>query len=222
MRNLRVFLLLVLSLSLGLAACRDGQHLESKGGFAVLPNPKKGEAIANFSGGCFWATQECMIELKGVRLVVSGYAGGTKANPTYDEVTSQQTGHAESVQVYYDPTVISFNKLATAFFHAHDPTQVDGQGPDRGSDYRSIAFFRTEQERNTLDSLISEINEKNNYAPPVATELIPFTKFYPGESYHQDYYKKNSWEPYVNNVSKPKVLKLRKALPELIKSEYQD
>ncbi len=222
MRNFKVNGLVFIIFLLGLVACRDGQHLESDGGFAVLPQLKKGQAVANFSGGCFWALQECMIELKGVDKVVSGYAGGEKVNPTYEEVTSRRTGHAESVQVYYDPSVISFEKLAYAFFYAHDPTQIDGQGPDLGSDYRSIAFFRTKLEHYVLDSLISQLNEKNKYSPPVATELVLFSKFYPAESYQQDYYKKNTWEPYIDNVSKPKVLKLRKAVPDMIKSEYSN
>ncbi|MGY4384575.1 peptide-methionine (S)-S-oxide reductase [Pedobacter sp. UYP24] len=220
MRDLKVICLVFLVFLLGLGACRDGQHLESAGGFAVLPKLKKGQAVANFSGGCFWAMQECMIELKGVDKVISGYAGGEKANPTYEEVTSQGTGHAETVQVYYDPSIISFEKLAYAFFHAHDPMQVNGQGPDVGSDYRSIAFFRTEREHMVLDSLISDLNKKNSNVKPVETEVTSFSKFYPAETYHQDYYKKNPWELYIRNVSKTKVLKFRKAVPDMIKSEY--
>lgn len=214
--------LLTLLFSCGGGKHGEEQHLEGRAGFALVPGVKQGEALATFSGGCFWAMQECMVELKGVNKVVSGYAGGKTVNPTYEEVTTRKTGHAESVLVYYNPAVISFERLTAAFFHAHDPTQVDGQGPDLGSDYRSIAFYRSEEERDIIETLISQTNKANNYTKPVATEVVPFTKFYPAESYHQDYYKQHNWEPYIRNVSKPKVLKLRKAMPDLIKSEYLD
>ena len=203
-----------------LSACKEGQKLESKNGFAVVPNAQKGESVATFAGGCFWAMQECMIELKGVHKVISGYAGGTTANPSYEQVLSKTTGHAESVQVYYDPQVISYNKLAEAFFHAHDPSQVNRQGPDIGEDYRSIAFYRTEDEYQALQQNITAVS--NRIGKAVATEIIPYETFYPAETDHQDYYKRNSWEPYIRNVSRPKVLKMRKAMPDFIKPDYLD
>lgn len=202
-----------------LAAC-GGQNLDSKNGFAVIPVAKPGESVATFAGGCFWAMQECMIELKGVNTVVSGYAGGTKPNPTYDEVLTKNTGHAEAVQIYYDTTQISFEKLVKAFFNSHDPTQVDRQGPDIGSDYRSIAFYRTESERSTIQKIINAMDSSGRRTDPVATEITPFSKFYPAETAHQDYYVRNKLDPYIRNVSKPKVLKLRKTMSGLIKDEY--
>jgi peptide-methionine (S)-S-oxide reductase len=203
-----------------LAACSGGQKFESKNGFAVAPALKKGEALATYAGGCFWAMQECMIELKGVHAVISGYAGGSAENPSYAEVVTGMTGHAESVLVYYDPKVISFEKITDAFFHAHDPTQVDRQGPDVGTDYRSIAFYRSPAERAVIEKAIRRLDSINGYANPVATEVSPFKVFYPAEMSHQDYYKRNPWDFYIRNVSKPKVLKLRKTMPELIKPEY--
>lgn len=203
-----------------LFSCKEGQKLESKDGYAVVPALRKGEEVATFAGGCFWAMQECMIELKGVNKVISGYSGGTTKNPSYEDVLTKTTGHAESVQVYYDPKVISYEQLAKAFFHAHDATQVNGQGPDLGSDYRSIAFYRSDNEYKVLQNTIKSLNVGPD--KPIATELVPFEVFYPGESHHQDYFKRNSWDPYIRNVSRPKVLKLRKSMPELIKSEYQD
>ncbi|WP_214225586.1 peptide-methionine (S)-S-oxide reductase MsrA [Pedobacter sp. B4-66] len=203
-------------------ACNDVQKLETKDGFAVITDAKKGEAVATYAGGCFWAMQECMLELKGVNKVISGYSGGTKANPNYDEVLSKTTGHAESVQVYYDPKIISFEKLTEAFFNSHDPTQENGQGPDLGSDYRSIAFYRTHSERIIIQNLISKIDSVNGYNRPVVTEVVPFKIIYPAETEHQDYYRKNSWDQYIRNVSRKKVLKLRKTMPYLIKSEYKD
>jgi peptide-methionine (S)-S-oxide reductase len=203
-------------------ACNDVQKLETKDGFAVITDAKKGEAVATYAGGCFWAMQECMLELKGVNKVISGYSGGTKTNPSYNEVLSKTTGYAESVQVYYDPKVISFSKLTEAFFNSHDPTQEDGQGPDLGSDYRSIAFYRSPSERIIIQNLIIKIDSVNGYNKPVVTEVVPFKIIYPAETEHQDYYRRNNWDQYIRNVSRKKVLKLRKTMPYLIKSEYKD
>src|SRR3569832_705194 len=157
--------------------------------FAVLPQPKTGEAVATFGGGCFWSMSEAVSELKGVNKVVSGYAGGTKARPTYEEVGTQETGHAEVVQVYYDPKVISFQTLAHAFFFAHDPTELNRQGPDVGTDYRSIAFYRTPEEKATWLDEIKKINASKHYPDPIVTEGVPLKVFYPAEKYHQGYYR---------------------------------
>ncbi len=207
-------------ISMILFSCSGGQDLESKNGFAVISKAKPEEALATYAGGCFWAMQECMIELKGVHKVISGYSGGATPNPTYDQVLSKKTGHAESVQVYYDPKKISFEQLSRAFFAAHDPTQFDRQGPDVGSDYRSIAFYRNDRERKILHQLVEERLSKNDFTKPIATEILPFKVIYPAETEHQDYYPKNSWDEYIRNVSKPKVLKMRKEIPDLIKPEY--
>lgn len=201
-------------------SCSGGQHLESENGFAVIPAAKTGEQVATFAGGCFWTIQECMIELKGVNKVISGYAGGTKKNPTYDEVLSKTTGHAETVQVYYDPKVISFRQLTTAFFNSHNPTQLDRQGPDVGSDYRSIAFFRSKAEFYIIKQVLGKIDSNGIYRMPVVTEILPFQTMYGAETEHQDYYKNNSWDSYIRKVSRPKVLKLRREMPGLIRKEY--
>src|ERR1700730_4657949 len=136
------------------AGCANGQSND----FATLPKPKAGEEVATFGGGCFWSMSEAMSELKGVNKVISGYAGRTTKNPTYDQVASLTTGHAECSQIYYDPKVISFTTLAIAFFFAHDPTELNRQGPDVGTDYRSIAFYRTPEEKNILLGLIKKID----------------------------------------------------------------
>lgn len=204
-----------------LPSCQHkGQRLDSKGGFAVIPEPEQGEAVATYAGGCFWAMQECMIELTGVHKAISGYSGGTTANPTYEQVLSKLTGHAEAVQVYYDPTVISFEQLTEAFFNAHNPTESDRQGPDIGSDYRSIAFFRTRAEFETISRLIKRIDASKKYVNPIVTEVLPFKIIYGAEMKHQDFYPNNLWDPYIRNISKPKVLELRAEMPELIKSKY--
>jgi peptide-methionine (S)-S-oxide reductase len=211
--------ILLLSVLL-LAACAEGQKLQSENGFAVITEAQPGERIATYAGGCFWAMQECMMELKGVNKVISGYAGGQKTNPTYAEVLSGTIGYAESVQVYYNPEIISFKQLTEAFFHAHDPTQIDRQGPDIGPDYRSIAFFRSAKEFNIIAAIIKKIDSSGIYKSPVATELLPYKTIYGAEMEHQDYYKNNSLDAYIRNVSKPKVLKLRQEMKALIKNEY--
>lgn len=217
----KYFILFILAIA-ALPSCNGSktQNLESKDGIAVLPIKKTNENVADFAGGCFWAMQECMIELKGVRMVVSGYAGGKSKDPSYESVLTKNTGHAESVQVYYDPSVISFEKLVKAFFYAHDPTQTDRQGPDVGNDYRSIAFYRAPEEYRAIRRVMDSIDRSQHYPSAIVTELMPFEVFYPAETEHQDYYVKNPWSPYIRNVSKPKVIKLRNSLPALIKSEY--
>ena len=208
-----------------LTGCSGGkspqvQKIASKNGFAVLPKLNAGEAVATLAGGCFWATQESMIQLKGVHTVISGYAGGTTVNPGYDDVARQNTGHAEAVQVYYDPSVISFDQLLTAFFYAHNPTQLNRQGPDVGPEYRSIAFYRSPAELRLIAKVIAQMEAKKIYPDRFVTEEEPFTVFYPAESSHQEYYKHNTWDPYIRNVSRPKVSHVKKEMPQLIKTEY--
>jgi len=180
-----------------------------------------GEAVATFGGGCFWSMSEAMSELKGVNKVISGYAGGTTKNPTYDQVATGTTGHAECSQVYYDPKVISFAALVEAFFFAHDPTELNYQGPDKGTDYRSIAFYRNPEEKKILLSVIKKINESKHYPKAIVTQVVPFDSFYVAENYHQGYYRLNGDKPYIIRVSQPKVMKFRKAMREKLKPEFQ-
>jgi peptide-methionine (S)-S-oxide reductase len=198
--------------------CASGQ---GKNDFATVPQPQAGERVATFGGGCFWSMSEAMSELKGVNKVVSGYAGGTKANPTYEEVGTQATGHAEVVQIYYDPKAISYATLVKSFFFAHDPTELNRQGPDEGTDYRSIAFYRTPEEREILLNTIKEVNATKHYSAPIVTQVVPFKAFYPAEKYHQGYYRLHGDNPYITHVSEPKVMKFRKAMHAELKPEFQ-
>lgn len=202
------------------AGCANGQT-GSENDFATLPKPKAGEEVATFGGGCFWSMSEAMSELKGVDKVVSGYAGGTTKNPTYEEVGTRTTGHAECVQIYYDPKVISFTTLATAFFFAHNPTELNYQGPDEGTDYRSIVFYRTPEEKVILLDVIKKINQAKNYPDAIVTQVVPFKAFYPAEQYHQGYYRLHGDNPYIASVSEPKVLKFRQAEKAYLKPEFQ-
>ena len=202
------------------AGCVNGQPSDAKNDFAALPKPAAGEQVATFGGGCFWSMSEAMSELKGVNKVISGYAGGTTKNPSYEDVSSRTTGHAECVQVYYDPKVISYATLANAFFFAHDPTELNRQGPDEGTDYRSIAFYRTPEEKSTLEATIKKINESKHYPEPIVTQVVPYKVFYAAEKYHQGYYRLNQDNPYIASVSVPKVKKFRIAEKAELKAEF--
>ena len=201
-------------------SCANGQSSQEDNTIAKLPAVKAGQALATFGGGCFWATAEAMSELKGVDKVLAGYAGGTTKNPTYEEVCTETTGHAEVVQVYYDPKVISYETLTTAFFNAHDPTQLNRQGPDEGTSYRSIAFYRTPEEKATLQKIINEVNASKHYNGKVITQVVPFKVFYAAENYHQGYMKLHMDRTYIRSVSLPKVEKMRKAMKAYLKPEF--
>lgn len=186
---------------------------------AKLPTLKPGEAVATFAGGCFWAQEEAFDQIKGVREVVSGYSGGHTKNPTYREVGTDETGHAEAVQVYYDPKVISYKELLVGFFASHDPSTLNRQGPDQGRDYRSVAFYRTPAEKEALEEAIKTVNASKHYSGPVVTEVVPFSVFYPAENYHQNYCKLHPDQGYIQSVSLPKVAKLRKAMAGKLKPD---
>jgi peptide-methionine (S)-S-oxide reductase len=159
------------------------------------------ESVATFAEGCFWHTEIVFQSLEGVRDAVSGYCGGTDSNPDYEKVSEGNTGHAESVNVYYDPSKISYETLVKAFFASHDPTQLNRQGNDEGTQYRSIAFYRNEQEKKIIESEIKKITDLKKYNGKIVTEVKPFVKFYDAEDYHQEYISHHPNEPYVRNVS---------------------
>lgn len=183
------------------------------------PTNLQGLATATFAGGCFWCTEETFEELKGVKAVVSGYSGGREANPTYEQVGRGETGHAESIEVYYDPKVISYATLLDVFFRAaHDPTTLNRQGPDAGAQYRSIAFYRTPEEKKAIEDAIARVNASKQYGSAIVTQVVPFQKFWPAEGYHQGYFRLHPESGYIQNVSTPKVEKFRHKFPELLKS----
>lgn len=173
---------------------------------------------AYFASGCFWCVEGVYESVRGVEEAVSGYAGGTKENPTYEEVGSGRTGHAETVEVYYDPAVVSFATLVQVFFDSHDPTVLNGQGPDEGSQYRSMAFYQTPEEEATIRKAIADIEAAKTFSRPVVTEVVPFTKFWPAEEYHQNYVQQNPGAGYVRNVSKPRIEDFKAKQPGLVKN----
>lgn len=161
----------------------------------VPSHTEEGYEKAIFAGGCFWGVEYLMSKFTGVIKVTSGYIGGTTVNPTYEEVCGGKTGHAEAVEIIFDPLKTSFQKIATEFFEIHDPTQLNGQGPDKGSQYRSIAYYFTDTQKSILEDLVAQL-KSNGYA--VVTEISPATVFFPAEKYHQQYYEKSGKEPYCH------------------------
>jgi len=168
-----------------------------------------GQETATLGGGCFWCLEAVYKDLKGVERVVSGYAGGTVENPTYEQVCSGRTGHAEVVQITYDPQLVSFRDLLDVFFTIHDPTTKDRQGTDVGPRYRSIILHHDAGQKAEAERAIAELREKGVWRAPVVTEIVPLEKFYPAESYHQDYFENNPGQGYCRIVIAPKVAKFR-------------
>jgi peptide-methionine (S)-S-oxide reductase len=189
-----------------LAACGQTQPINIPVKTSDKPSPN--EAVADFSEGCFWHAEIVFQSLVGVRDAVSGYAGGTDKHPDYERVCTGSTGHAETVQVYYDPAKISYATLVAAFFASMDPTELNRQGPDEGTQYRSIAFYRNDQEKKIIDEEITRIS--NKYSKKIVTQVTPFTTFYPAEDYHQEYIKNHPDNPYVEHVSIPDWLEFKK------------
>ena len=177
---------------------------------AGIKTPSANEKVATFGEGCFWHSEIVFQSLVGVRDAVSGYAGGTAPKPNYEEVCSGKTGHAEVVQVYYDSSKISFGTLVAAFFASMDPTQLNKQGNDEGTQYRSVAFYRNENEKQTIEAAIRRLTESKKYNRTIVTQVVPFTKFYPAEDYHQEYILNHPDNGYVKNVSMPDFLEFKK------------
>jgi peptide-methionine (S)-S-oxide reductase len=166
--------------------------------------------IATLGGGCFWCTEAVYQMLPGVKSVTSGYAGGTKVNPTYKEVCSGETGHAEVIQIQYDPKLLSYDKLLQTFWDVHDPTTLNRQGADTGTQYRSIILYSNEAQKTAAEK--SKAEAQKRFREPIVTEIVPLTKFYPAEDYHQDYYRTNPNQSYCRMVIRPKVEKFEKKL----------
>jgi peptide-methionine (S)-S-oxide reductase len=175
------------------------------------------EEIATFGAGCFWCVEAIFQELKGVNKVVSGYSGGRVKNPTYAEVCSGTTGHAEVCQIYFNPEIISYSDLLEVFWRTHDPTTLNRQGADRGTQYRSVILYHNEEQQKLAKKSSKETGQSGIYTNPIVTEIIEFEKFYPAEEYHQDYFSQNPNQPYCSFTIDPKVKKFKKQFKEKIK-----
>lgn len=178
---------------------------------------ENGMQKAYFASGCFWCVEAIYESIEGVDEVISGYSGGHTKNPTYEESNTGKTGHAEAVEVIYDPEVVSFKTLVEVYYGSQNPTQVNGQGPDMGSQYRSIIFYQNEAQKKTIEEVKAEVAK--DYDKPLAAEILPFQKFWKAEEYHQDYEKNNPRNPYIQNVSIPRLNRFKEKFPELLKQD---
>ncbi len=175
-------------------------------------------AKAYFASGCFWCVEAIYESVKGVDEVISGYSGGHTENPTYESSNTGTTGHAEAVEVIYDPEVIDFPTLVEIYFGSQNPTQVNGQGPDQGSQYRSILFFQNQEQKEAIEAIKTEVSKK--YDQPIAAEVLPFQKFWVAEDYHQDYEKLNPGNPYIQKVSIPRLNKFKQNFSHLLREDH--
>jgi peptide-methionine (S)-S-oxide reductase len=175
--------------------------------------------IAVFGGGYFWCTEAVFKMLRGVVAVAPGYAGGHVENPTYEDVSNGNSGHVEAIRIEYDPTKIAFKDLMTVFFGSHDPTTIDRQGNDVGTQYRSVIFYTTPAQRNEAEDFIQELNDSNSAGDPIVTSVEPLEKFYDAEDYHKDYYTRNSGAAYCQVIINPKLEKVQEKFAALLKDE---
>ncbi len=177
-----------------------------------------GMARATFGGGCYWCTEAVFQQLKGVRSVVSGYSGGSVKNPTYRQVCTGTTGHAEAIQVTFDPAVVSYEELLEVFWQTHDPTTPDRQGNDVGPQYRSVIFFHTSEQKQLAEHSKQKLDASGLFAGPIVTEIAAFTEFYRAEAAHQNYFAENSGQSYCRAVIRPKLEKMKRVFPDKLKT----
>jgi peptide-methionine (S)-S-oxide reductase len=180
-----------------------------------------GLAIATFAGGCFWCVEAAFERIRGVEEAISGYTGGSEANPTYRQVSFGLTHHAEAVRIHYNPDLIDYKTLLEVFFVAHDPTQLNRQGPDVGEQYRSAVYYHNPEQKAEVEKYIRALGASGKFDKAIVTQVEPAGTFYQAEDYHQNYYELNPGSGYIQNVSRPKVEKVMKTFPELLKSEYR-
>lgn len=223
--HLKYLFIVLTGLLVALASCQSDQNQRTA--ISSLDNDTAGLNLqaqkldtATFAGGCFWCTEAYFERVKGVKLVVSGYSGGTSPNPTYKQVSAGKTDHAESIQLYYDSTEVGYGELLKVFFATMDPTQLNRQGPDVGAQYRSIVFYHNQRQQQQAQDYIEHLEASGQYSSPVVTTVEPYRRFYLAEDYHQDYYRLNPNDPYVRSVTRPKVKKFEKEFQAMLKQEY--
>jgi peptide-methionine (S)-S-oxide reductase len=214
------YLLLLFGLSFGLASCTAQTGVKSAKKEKMSVQKPEGYSVAYFASGCFWCVEAVFESVEGVKEAVSGYSGGNASDANYSDVSRGITKHAEAVEVFYDASVVNYNTLLKVFFGSQDPTTLNQQGPDRGTQYRSSIFFQNEEEKMAALAYVTELTEKKVFKNPIMTEVVPFEAFYDAEEYHQDYEKKNPNQPYVRAVSIPRLKKFQAKFPELLKKEF--
>ena len=218
MKNIFTFIFVTL-----LFSCQNNAQVNSKQQAVIDAKPievalENGKAKAYFASGCFWCVEAIYESIKGVDEVISGYSGGYTKSPTYESSNTGRTGHAEAVEVIYDPKIVSFATLVDVYFSSQNPTQVNGQGPDKGSQYRSIIFYQNDEQKQIIlkkkEALAKQLNTK------IAAEVYPFQKFWVAEDYHQNYERLHPENPYIQNVSIPRLNRFKAKFPELLKSKH--
>jgi peptide-methionine (S)-S-oxide reductase len=207
---------IVTSLLITVSSCSDSPKQDIIMNDVKIPDGVKTDT-ATFATGCFWCTEAVFQELKGVLKATSGYSGGHVANPSYEAVCTGETGHAECLQIIYDPKVITFDELLEVFWEAHDPTTLNRQGNDEGTQYRSAIFYHNEEQKQKAEHYKAELNKSGAYKNPIVTEITAFTKFYPAEDYHKDYFRLHGSQPYCSFVIRPKVEKFEKVFKDKLK-----
>jgi peptide-methionine (S)-S-oxide reductase len=217
---------LTLFMSILVLSCSNGQKPGQSSDVQKISDYVAGKgydkyAVATFAGGCFWCTEASFERIEGVVDVISGYSGGEKEYPTYKQVSYNQTKHAEAIQIYYDPAVISFDKLLEIFFVAHDPTTLNRQGPDVGPQYRSEIFYHDQEQKEKSEAYMKKLDASGKFKDPIVTKLSEYKEFWTAEDYHQDYYEHNPQNPYVQRVSRPKVEKVMKTFSGILKEKYK-
>jgi peptide-methionine (S)-S-oxide reductase len=210
---------MVLTVLAATLACRAGS-----GTGAAVPAPAvdeakaaaKGKETAVVAGGCFWGIQAVFSHVKGVRSATSGYSGGTVDHPNYEMVSSGRTGHAESVQIVYDPSQVTYGELLRVFFSvALDPTELNRQGPDTGTQYRSVIFYGNQEQKKIAEAYVAQLDQAKVFSRPIVTQVVALEKFYPAEGYHQNYFEQHPNDPYIFNNDAPKVANLKREFPEM-------
>ena len=215
-RNATVSLVMAIAACIGCTAAAKGPVPPPASDVALAKSP--GQATAVFAGGCFWGTQSVFERVKGVLATTAGYAGGSASTATYDQVTQENTGHAESVKVVYDPSQITYGQLLRIFFSvAHDPTQLNRQGPDEGTSYRSAIFYANDEQQKISKAYIAQLDAAKTFHGKIVTQVVPLQGFYDAESYHQDYALHNPDNPYIMVCDRPKIAALKEEFPELFK-----
>ncbi len=216
-KNLKKWLLAPVCLLFFSCQAKESQQTSSQLKAKTMTDIQNGLETAIFAGGCFWCTEAVFLELDGVKKVVSGYIGGKIPNPTYKQVTTGTTGHAEAIQIVFDPKVISFGELLEIFFATHDPTTLNRQGNDVGTQYRSEIFYQNDEQKEVSESYIELLNSQNTFEKEVVTVVSKASVFYPAEDYHQNYYAQNKSQPYCSYVITPKVEKVKSKYKEKLK-----
>lgn len=212
---------LLVLLIMASVSCKPNTTIKKGGNIEMDSYDASKMDTATFGAGCFWCTEAVFQSLKGVYKVTSGYSGGHKENPTYEEVCTGTTGHAEVSQIVFNPAEITFDELLQVFWRTHDPTSLNRQGNDVGTQYRSVIFYHSEKQKESAEYYKEQITQENIWDKPIVTEITAFTKFYPAEDYHQNYYNNNPGQGYCSFVITPKVEKFKKLFADRLKKEYK-